>query len=209
MEIRRFYISPQNISGEIAQVDGDEFLHAVKVLRQKVGYKIVLCTGDGFDYLAEIVKIEKERLYASVLEKTKNLSEPKKEITLYQGSMKSKNDFIVQKAVELGVTKIVLFVSKYVSETNPVVERLNKIATEACKQCGRAKKVEVELQYYADVLANVDSHTILFYEEERQNKISQYDLSKYDYLNIIIGSEGGFDAVEVADAKKGAQRCFP
>ena len=206
MEIRRFYINPNKFDGAVAVIDGDEFVHAVKVLRQKVGYKIVFCTGDGNDYLAEISKIEKDRLYARVLDKTKNTSEPKKQVILFQGAMKNKNDFIVQKAVELGVSKVVFFISKNVSEKDVSTERLNKIAIEACKQCGRAIQVDVQLMPFSDVVEQIDADTILFYEEERQNKIRQLDLSDCETLKIIIGSEGGFDISEVEQAKqKGAK----
>lgn len=64
--------------------------------------------GDGYDYIGVITEIKKDRLFVKVSEKVENPATPKNKITLYQGSCKlGKNDFIVQKAVELGVSRVV------------------------------------------------------------------------------------------------------
>lgn len=64
--------------------------------------------GDGYDYIGVITEIKKDRLCVKVSEKVENPATPKNKITLYQGSCKlGKNDFIVQKAVELGVSRVV------------------------------------------------------------------------------------------------------
>ena len=47
MEIKRFFLDKRFFDGEKFDIVGDEFIHMTKVLRHKVGYKIVVCLGDG------------------------------------------------------------------------------------------------------------------------------------------------------------------
>lgn len=202
MEIRRFFVKPEDFDGESVSICGEEFIHAVKVLRQKVGFTIIFSTGDGYDYYAEITQISKDNLTAKFIKKEYAEATPKKQITLYQGSLKGgKNDFVVQKAVELGVTKVVFFDSKNVVEKKISVDRLNKIAVEAMKQCGRADRMDIEFIPFKRVLERASEQEILmFYEGECQSKLCDLPLKDKQSIAVIVGSEGGFDTTEVAEA---------
>lgn len=202
MEIRRFYINPENIKDKTAEISGEEFTHAVKVLRQKIGFRIILNTGDGYDYFAEITDILKNVMIAKIVGKEKNLATPERKVTLYQGSLKQgKNDFIVQKAVELGVTRLVFFVSKNVVEKEVNIDRINKIAVEAMKQCGRADRISVEFTSFEKAVADISGKALLFYEGECEKTLSDYDFNGLTEISIFVGSEGGFDEKEVELAK--------
>lgn len=204
MEIRRFFVKPDDIVGNTVTISGDEYTHAVKVLRQKEGFTIIVCDGDGYDYYAEITKIEKNFLTAIINNTEINTATPKKQVVLYQGSCKlGKNDFIVQKAVELGVSKIVIFDSRYVSEKKVNTDRLGKIASEACKQCGRSDSAAVEYTDLDSALSSVDGeNSIMFYENEKHAFLEDCNIGELNSVNIFVGSEGGFDDSEVALAKE-------
>lgn len=108
MEIRRLHANLNDFNDGVFEISGDEFNYAVKVLRQKQGFSVIVNVGDGYDYIGVITEIKKDRLCVKVSEKVENPATPKNKITLYQGSCKlGKNDFIVQKAVELGVSRVV------------------------------------------------------------------------------------------------------
>lgn len=108
MEIRRLHAHLNDFNDGVFEISGDEFNYAVKVLRQKQGFSVIVNVGDGYDYIGVITEIKKDRLCVKVSEKVENPATPKNKITLYQGSCKlGKNDFIVQKAVELGVSRVV------------------------------------------------------------------------------------------------------
>lgn len=203
MEIRRFFINPEDFDGKIATIRGDEFIHATKVLRQKKGYTIIFCICDGFDYYAEINNIEKDYLTAKLLKKEINNTATKHKITLYQGSLKGgKNDFIVQKAVELGVSRICFFKSKNTIENNIQLERLNRISFEASKQCGRSDIVKVNFLSFDEVINQAEkTKALMFYENEHSNSINTVSFNGIETVSIIIGSEGGFDASEAVQAK--------
>lgn len=62
MEIRRFLTSSDKIKNDVAEISGDEFTYAVKVLRQKTGFTVIVNTGDGYDRIGEISEITKDKL---------------------------------------------------------------------------------------------------------------------------------------------------
>ena len=199
MEIRRFLTSSDKIKNDVAEISGDEFAYAVKVLRQKTGFTVIVNTGDGYDRIGEISEITKDKLTVIIRETVKNEATPDKKITLYQGSCKQgKNDFIVQKAVELGISRIVFFKSDFVTEKEVNVERLRKIATEALKQCGRADSVEVEFTDYFNAVDNCEN-AVMFYEGECENTLS--DIGN-GVSALFVGSEGGFSEREVVYARE-------
>lgn len=199
MEIRRFLTSSDKIKNDVAEISGDEFTYAVKVLRQKTGFTVIVNSGDGYDRIGEISEIAKDKLTVKIRETVKNEATPDKKITLYQGSCKQgKNEFIVQKAVELGISRIVFFKSDFVTEKEVNLKRLRKIATEALKQCGRADSVEVEFTDYFSAVDNCEN-AVIFYEGECENTLS--DIGN-DVSALFVGSEGGFSEREVGYARE-------
>lgn len=205
MEIRRFFIDNSDISGDVATVRGDEFIHATKVLRYKVGFKMVLATGDGNDYLAEITEIGKDSLSARITEVTSNKGLAKKKVCLYQAVIAGgKTDLVVQKAVELGAEKVVLFYSANTTEKNVNLERMKRVALEACKQCHRAKLMEVEVlpdfKSAADAAAK-QGLAIMAYEFEDKCNFRDAIVKNVEEVALIVGSEGGFTEKEVDFAR--------
>ena len=105
--MRRFFTEPQNIKENLIEIFEDS-RHIEKVLRMTTGDRVLVFDGTGTEYEAELISIEKNICRAKVLNKSISLSEPKTQITLYQGLPKSgKMELIIQKAVELGVCRIV------------------------------------------------------------------------------------------------------
>ena len=120
-------------------ISGEEHKHIAYSLRMKKGDEITVCS-QGIDYTAVIVSISKTETVAEVVGKARSVSEPDSDVTLFFGALKGdKNDYIVQKCTELGVRNFVPFVSEFssVSRDNIRTDRLNRIALEASKQCGR------------------------------------------------------------------------
>ena len=203
MEIRRFFTSQNAISNGKITVTGDEFLHMTKVLRYKVGFQAIVCANDGVENHCTIEEIGKDFAILNIDERVvvdrKNVS-----ITLYAGLLKNnKLDFVIQKAVELGVDRVVPFVSANSAETKFSRERGERIALEAAKQCGSAylSKVE-ELETFKQVIDDFKQFdTVLFaYEGEKHNGIKTSNLTGHN-IALIVGSEGGFRAEEADLAK--------
>lgn len=191
--------------GESAVITGDDAKHIATVLRMKTGDLAVLCDGSMKDYLCRITAASKDFVQLEVLDSQVNEAEPQTEICLYQCMPKSdKMEFIVQKATELGVSKIVPVLSKRcVSRPDEKtaakkIQRYQKIAEEAAKQCGRGKIPHIgEMISFSQAVRaySADRLGILFYEcgGKSLKMLVTPDVRKID---IFIGSEGGFTPEE-------------
>jgi 16S rRNA (uracil1498-N3)-methyltransferase len=202
MELKRFFTD--NIEGDKVILKGEEFTHCVKVTRHKVGFSIIVCTGDGWDCYAKIESIEKNSLTARVFRREQNKTEVDGELILFQGVCKEL-DFIVQKAVELGAGRIVPFYSTNTSVTGIKLDRLQKIVLEAAKQCGRARLPQVTepVRFEKAIeLCRCVENQILCYENCRSGHIKDAVQKNTKSLALIIGSEGGFTEQEIAYAKE-------
>jgi len=204
----RFFVDKEQITDSLVYITGDDVKHISKVLRLRENEEITVCDMCKNDYLCRIKEISTDRVVASVTSKEVNHAESDIQITLYQGLPKSdKMDYIVQKCVELGVSKIVPVITKRAvsrpSDSEKKVSRWQKIAAEAAKQCGRGIIPEigtiVELKdVISDIAGNTDFLNIMPYEEEKVGKLRDVlVLSGKTKINIFIGPEGGFDISEV------------
>ncbi len=197
MEIKRFYADAAPIDG-LFILDGDELYHMRKVLRYKVGYKAIVCNGDGLEYECVVREINDNRAVLSVESASKCECEPDFNLILCQAIPKSaKYEYIIQKSVELGVNEIIFFNSDYSSSEEFRQERADKIALEACKQCGRARRVKVSrLPSLQSVLERARGTLIVMpYERAEGSSIACAGHSEGD-VTLIIGSEGGFSEAE-------------
>lgn len=200
----RFFV--EQIRGTKITLTGENAVHIAKSLRMKPGETITLSDANGVDCEAVLTDIAPDTVLADVLETRQNTSEPSVEITLYQALPKvGKFEVVVQKAVELGVSRIVpMLTSRCVSRPDEAarrkkVERYNKVALEAAKQSGRGIIPEVaQVLDYAQVLEELPSypHVILFYEEGGAH-IDELIPPDAERVAVLIGSEGGFSAEEV------------
>lgn len=202
MDLKRFFSDCVDWDKRTAVLRDEEFYHAVKVTRHKVGYKLVICNGDDFDYNCEVTEITKDALYARIESRTENKTELKNPVVLYIGVNKE-IDTVVQKAVEMGVRKIVPFTSAHSNVDKINIERLNKIVVESSKQCGRNRLAEIcPLVTYKEALfVAKDTNILFYYEYERNNKTCDVSIDDRE-ISVFIGSEGGFSSDEVAYAKE-------
>lgn len=211
--MRRFFTEPDNIDLDNGTLTiFDDAVHISKVLRMECGDKIIVFDGTGYEYEAELIKIEKEKSTANILERSLSELEPEIKVTLFQGIPKSdKLEIIVQKAVELGVHDIVPVkttrsVAKIADDKKgqQKIERLNKISKEAAKQCGRGLVPKVSMPVTFNVMAenlkNFDL-SIMFYEElghDGRKNLKDILRANKDAVSIavLIGPEGGFSPSE-------------
>ena len=196
---------------DTAVITGEDAKHIGTVLRMKAGDLAVLCGGDGEDCLCRITAVNKDSVELKVLDRQRNEAEASVFVTLYQCMPKGdKMDFIVQKATELGVGRIVPVLSKRcVSRPDEKsfvkkIQRWQKIAEEAAKQCGRGKVPEIwEQRDFKDAVKEYsqDKTGILFYECGGA-QLSEIVGGNTKDIVIFVGSEGGFEAEEAALAQE-------
>lgn len=204
--MKKFFLTKDAINGQKVIVEGDEFLHLSKVLRTEVGEKIQLIFGDEFVYLAEVAEITKRSAICNIIDKEFCLANPKKQICVFQGLPKGeKLELIIQKISELGASQITPFESRFtIAKSNTLkFDRLNKIAREACKQCGRSIPLQinstVKFSELPLLLKNFDVVLFVYEKAPTFNKLENFTqkLLCANKIAIIIGAEGGFAEDEV------------
>lgn len=208
MEERRFFVPPSCISADEVTVSGDEFLHMTRVLRMKPGFKAVVCADDGKERACTIREITRDYAVLNV-DRVREVDRKKVSLTLFSGNLKNKKlDFVVQKAVELGVDEVVPFVSAYTAESRYDTARAERIALEAAKQCGSVwlSKVGSVVPFDEVVARFGEFDTVLFaYENERKQPVSK-DIVKGNRIALVVGSEGGFKPEEAERAAAAGAR---
>ena len=205
--MHRFYADPARSAGDLVYLAEDDARHALSVLRLKAGQAVEVFLS-GQRYEAEISSADRNDVCVKLLSQLPS-AEAALSVTLYQGLPKSdKMDFIVQKAVELGVSRIVpVIMSRCVVKLNPKdaahkLERWRKIAREAGKQCGRCMIPEITEPCTLSSLSTLPSFpetNIVPWEESEGNGPLAFSRSHpgLSSLGILIGPEGGIDRDEI------------
>ena len=175
--------------------------HLLKVLRFPVGNIITLFNGDGFDYQAIVISTKKT-CRIEVISQQKNESESSLHLTLAQGIAKGeKMDFLIQKAVELGVSRIIpiqterCVVRLKVDKVDKRIDHWQKIANHACGQSGRSVIVDISLpQTLTELLNKPDHNGFVLHHRATENLQTMEKPSK---ATILIGPEGGLSDTEI------------
>ncbi len=204
MEIRRFY--SKNKKQGAFLIDGEEAHHAIKVLRYKVGYLLTVFDGSGKDYNCTVREVGKDYMIAGIDSVTENDTEHKVKLHLYQGLAKlDKMELIVQKAVELGISEITPVITAR-SEKETKLEKLEKIAIGAAKQCGASKLTKINKPVYLEDI-KTDTLTIMAYEGESGRTLKDVSLGRFASINLIVGAEGGFTEGEAKELEERGALC--
>ncbi len=204
----RFFVSPENIGDGRITITGEDVSHITRVLRMREGDTFTVCDKAGRDYVCSLLSADKQAVTAKILEEKENEAEPPVFITLYQGIPKaSKLDYLVQKCVEIGVSRIVPVMTTRVVKAGEVKkERLSKIALEAAKQSGRGivPAVGDTVSFREAVLEARGADIALFpYECEMEKSLKKALRGKVaSSVSILIGPEGGFTDEEKAFAEE-------
>lgn len=148
--MRRFYLPPEACGDPVLKLTGREAHHAAHVLRAQQGERLTVLDGAGGEYLCAVRQIARREVALEVLEKRRVLPSPFS-LTLLQALPKSRAfDFILEKATELGVQRIVPLVSaRSVSRPDEIggrekLEKWRLTLIEALKQSGAAWLPELE-----------------------------------------------------------------
>jgi 16S rRNA (uracil1498-N3)-methyltransferase len=209
----RFFLPKQNIHDKRALIDGRELTHIRRVLRLVPGDRITVFDDSGWEHEAVIRAFTAEQGELEIIRSYQPQRESSLNITLALGLTKGeKMDFVVEKATELGVQSIVPFASTYaVPKFDEVkiakrVERWQKIALAAAKQCGRTRTPEIlPLRDYRKLIDESRPGTLklLFWEKEQHQSLYQLQAKQPDAeaVLIAIGPEGGFTAEEAENAR--------
>lgn len=198
MKLHRFFVHPeaQHLQSEFWLRDEALFHQWNKVLRFQEKDQVVIFNGENKEILYEI--IAKEDGAYKVRQKTELVPQkPKQEIYLFFSVLKKdKNQWVLQKCTELGVSHFVPILAQRSEKTGFNIERAQKIVIEASEQCGRFTiptvrepiLIETALKEYQ---SKIDTW---FYAEQSEDK-QMNDLGD-EKVGIFVGPEGGWSNEE-------------
>ncbi|MDR1765979.1 MAG: 16S rRNA (uracil(1498)-N(3))-methyltransferase [Lachnospiraceae bacterium] len=213
-----------SIGAGTVHITGPDVNHIAHVLRMKAGERLCVVGSDGAGALCEIVSIGKDEVRLSPVEPMAQETELPARITLFQGLPKGdKLEWIVEKAVELGVCEVVPVqcarsVAKWVDpgKLGQKLRRYNQIALSAAKQCGRALVPVVRPPMtWKEALGYAQSQQmdlcLIPYENEGDMDATKRALDQVDrdgrmHIGVFIGPEGGFAPEEVQGALDAGMR---
>ena len=209
----RFFVNEDAVCGADVSIVGSDAHHIARALRMAVGEEITVCTDGGRELLCHLSRIRDDGVQAEILSESACRSEMPLFVTLYMAYPKGdKLETVVQKAVELGASRIVPFVSeRCIRRPKPEKlsserERLARIAQEAAKQSGRGILPEVLMPLSFDGMlerATEDPIALFCYEGEGTEPIrAQLSGERPARLSVIVGSEGGFSCEEAEAARR-------
>lgn len=195
--------------GDYIRVTGSDARHIGFSLRMKAGEKITFCH-NGIDYHTVIESFTENEVLCRVESSEPSRSEPSVFMTLYQAFPKQdKLESIIQKTTELGVSRIVPFISaRCVSRPDErsyakKLERFRRISEEASKQSGRGIIPEIaELMTFEKALNDMKKSDVkLFCYENGGERLGNIHLPQSGTISVMIGSEGGFERDEAERAE--------
>jgi 16S rRNA (uracil1498-N3)-methyltransferase len=209
----KFFVHRDSFYNDTAVIEGDDVKHIYKVLRLEAGEQVSINDCQGKEYLGQIEDVSKTKVIVKLIEELPVNNESPVNIYLYQGLPKSsKMDLIVQKATELGVKEITPVITERVVVKSELgefkkVDRWNRIALEACKQCKRTLIPIINTPIeFEELMSNLGAMDLIVVPYENQTGFGIKNLTaqiKHTLRNIaiIIGPEGGFEEEEIERLK--------
>ena len=203
----RFYSAEHLQIGATAQLSDNAAAHATRVLRLRVDDDLTLFDGSGVDFLCTINDLQKNAVFVTVKSSAKVLNESPLNITLLLGiSAGDRMDIAMQKAVELGVNKIIPIKTERSvvklddAKAKKRVEHWQNVVIAACEQSGRAMLPLVELPMtLSQFCAQPVPSKILRITLDPLAKNRLADIAKPDgEIQLLVGAEGGLSPKEIA-----------
>lgn len=206
MRLHRFFVDkPLEHTHEI--IKDERLIHQWRdVFRYNIGSEIILFDGKGSEFDSVIEKMNNREAEIRLVSERKGIV-PDKKIILYQSLIKKdKMEWVVEKATELGVSKITPIISERSEKKGFNIERAKKIAIEAAEQCGRADVPEIgEIVNLIEMLKSCEN-AIIFDPSGSSFDCLNLEASYSKLTTIFIGPEGGWTEKELETFKqKGAQ----
>lgn len=206
---RVFQSIPLTIGADIS-LDEAASHHVARVLRKNKNDRLTIFNGEGGEYLATIKDINKKNVMVTITEFKAREAESPLELYLAQGiSRGEKMDYTIQKAVELGVTKIIPLFTEFCN-VKLDSERLSKkmqhwrsIIISACEQSGRNKIPDIEIpEPFEKAISKLTADFCFVLSPHSEQKLTHYHIEKHHRIILLIGPEGGLSEKEIARAEQ-------
>ncbi|MFK7880335.1 16S rRNA (uracil(1498)-N(3))-methyltransferase [Roseobacter sp.] len=193
----RLYVEHTLGQGQSVPLSREQAHYLFGVMRLRVGAHVLLFDGQSGEWRAEVVEAGKRGGLLVVEEQTKLMQMPPDLWLLFAPIKKARTDFIVEKAVEMGVARIVPVQTDFTNSGRIQRDRLQAHASEAAEQCGGTYVPEVtEMRRLDRILADWDTKRRIMFCDETQVDLQPNLLPQKGPWAVLIGPEGGFSPDE-------------
>ena len=194
--LARLYVDPPLSAGVAVGLDGGQANYLGNVLRLTEGSEVLLFDGISGEWLARVVEAGKRRMILGVVEATR-AQESVPDLTLaFAPIKKGRIEFLVEKAVELGVARLEPVITRRTIVDKMNMERMRSHIVEAAEQCGRTALASIaEPVKLAAWLKAVNPGRTLYFADETGGEAAASAFQPGP-ATILIGPEGGFTPEE-------------
>jgi 16S rRNA (uracil1498-N3)-methyltransferase len=204
MRSPRVYVDPPVVAGKRLVLEGSAANHIARVLRLRSGDPLTVFDGSGGEFGARIEELRKEAVVVAVQEHRALDRESPLPLTLAQGMSRGERmDWVIQKATELGTSRIVpVFTKRSVvrldeKQAERKLQHWRAIAVAACEQCGRNRIPELAtpVDFFDVLAADTSGSTRIVLSPAGELRID--DLKEVAAgITVLIGPEGGLEDAE-------------
>ena len=196
--------------GSHIRLDESASHHVARVLRADLNDPLTIFNGQGGEYLGNITEISKKNVDVLITDFNPREAESPLALYLAQGiSRGEKMDYTIQKAVELGVKKIIPLFTEHCNvkldedRREKRLQHWQSIIISACEQCGRNRIPEiVKPDTLENSLPALQADYCFVLAPHAEQKLSQFRIKKNQRVILLIGPEGGLSEQEIQQAKQ-------
>ncbi len=207
MRIPRIFTEQTLITGKLVQLEETASHHLSKVLRMQAGRELILFNGTGGEFTAIIQEVSKKYVTVAVAEHIADNRESPLQLELAIGISRGERfEWVLQKATELGVTKITPLITERTEvkvggdRQEKLVDRWQQIVISACEQCQRNLLPELSAPVQISEWLTAVNSDLRFVLHHRDSKTLPAE-QKPQSVTLLIGPEGGLSESEISQAQ--------
>ena len=188
----RLFVRQALAEGAGVELGGSQGNYLGNVMRLRIGDQVLLFDGNSGEWLASVAASGKKCMALSVERRTREPEEVPDLWLAFAPVKRTQTDWLVEKATELGVARLVPLMTRRTIAERVKLERLEAIAIEAAEQCGRSRlPASAEPVSLSELLGERDAERRLYFADEGGGEAAA-DVFRPGPALILTGPEGGF-----------------
>lgn len=205
MKFDHYYFHP-DLTSSVVTLSAEESEHCVRALRHRAGDEVWLTDGKGHIAPATIIADNPKACMVELGELKEDLRLGNFRLHLAVAPTKNADriEWLVEKCVEIGIGQISFIVCEHSERKNVNLDRLNRVAIAALKQCQTAWLPPMEVISFHDFMINnrnVEAHKYMAWcDNDNTRQLANEDFQK-EKIILLIGPEGDFSPAEILEAR--------